>query len=471
MASQGIPEGQQSMHDHLSTLPNELLLQIASYLTGTDDPIENRRVVFAKISVCKTLRAIAETFLFEDIVLTINLTDELPPARAPLRWADPPARLFLQQNPHLASCVKSLRLRIEPFPFEEWTSKRCSEVISGLKGCHVLSLGPYMIRHPRQDRVASAHCRRIFECCRDEGWRQRGQPVAEDATRVVTDVLRLLPNLRHVKVAPWRSCFSTLVNTSAQWFRDVTFARNLSIAYGTHLLLTTSPACVKSLRITSAESQRVHHELLPGEYSIASGRDGVTGAPDWLLDPGIFLPDPVGHFHVRLSTFASQLTSLHVDIHRDAFAYWPRILQSLLNITRLGLRSADEADERAVDDMKIFLEPLVMPRVTHLELTKWVATRSFLLLVPQRNFVALRQLRLHSIILHAEWKDAWNRCMWAELVRQLRAGNSTLQVLKVEEPLQIGRYRYSLGPFLEPRALYWSDSEELEDALKQQWSS
>ncbi|KAK4549052.1 hypothetical protein LTR36_007508 [Oleoguttula mirabilis] len=462
MASRDAFNGQQlgrDHRDHLSVLPNELLVHIASFLTGTEDTLDARKEVYQNVNlVCKALHNVIEAFLYEDMVLTINLTDELPPDRAPLRWTRPPLQSIFEQAPKLAAFVRSIRLRIEPFPFEEWTAERCREVLGKLKGRkpYAYPHGPFTPPEGRETLVATAYCERISECCSDDDWVQRGQPVAEDATRLLVDVLRLVSNLKHVQVAAWRNSIR----------KRNTVTMQQSLAYATQLLLTAAPACVDSLRIVALESQRAGYRLPWDLYNAASNHDPNFGVPDYMLDPVNFLPHPVEHFHTRLSTFAVQLTSLYVEVCANALNYWARVLVNLPNVTKLAVSFAGDLSSHKETRrcLQILLGQLVMPQVTHLDLVNWVATSSFLVAIPQRKLVALKHLRLHGIVLDTERTKG--EFAWPDVIQRLLASGTSLQAVDVEEPCQCAFKRRRLKILFKPQSLTPAATEKLIAALR-----
>ena len=265
----------QSKVDHLTRLPNELLEQILSYVTVPKDVSDAHKKVWTDVNlVCKALRNVAETFLFREVCLSLHTQDDAPSDQRPLSWTKPRLQMAMEQSPRLGPYIKHLKLRLAPFPSEDWTAERCRGVVKKVKPARGRKLGVrkvHALAGNMQTAVSYAYCRQLGDSF---GWSPghtktwQGSSIVEDPTDLVAGILRQLPNLRHVELAAWQHKNSDQASNSNIDYHLV--LHHLSVAFATDMLMKIVPDKVQSFKSVYRHEQRppvVKHDM-PGTYGL-----------------------------------------------------------------------------------------------------------------------------------------------------------------------------------------------------------
>jgi len=203
------PANTAEQDDRLTRLPPELLALNASFLVKAREkvdlyeptPILNERDTEILIDAglaCRTLRVHIEPLLYASMLLTLNVTNELPKGNTSLRWTKPRLLEMLELRADFGALVNAIRLRVGSFPSGDYSEMRLTSIFDGLVNNRKRSEPrPYMPDNgeERQTVVADAYCPML------KRYAELSPPAvfAEDPFGLVHNTLAKLPKLRHIK--------------------------------------------------------------------------------------------------------------------------------------------------------------------------------------------------------------------------------------------------------------------------------
>jgi len=395
--------------DRLTALPPELLQIIVNSLTeqDTDHYIRNA-----------TLRKLAATshhyyhfllpLVYETATLAFTAEYHVPTAASLLRWQKPKLQNLLDERPEICPLIKSIHIRIEPFPVRRWTVRDCHQLMMHVHYLTPISGGPcagMRRRKPslslplkpsdQQDLVIGIYAE-IFEHAYKDEWHS---PFAQDVTDTARQVLASLPSLRHAEVVGWRQ---DIVRRRCPLSSQL---ERLSFAYAHRLMLTCIPLHVRSAKFTCMAAQK--ERSLWGDYN-------PFGVSRELLSAGRILSGSINRLDNEYPAL-KQLTKLRIDISglrswmatsgpatEPAFRYWQNFLNRMSGVSELGL-GYTEGGERVQKER--YLEELfrgvTMPAVERLELRDWIVTVPLLTEQIQRSFPSVQHLRIVGCVMES----------------------------------------------------------------------
>ncbi|KAK4889914.1 hypothetical protein LTR27_011337 [Elasticomyces elasticus] len=434
--------------DMLSPLPTELHDRILEFLVRDgDEQYVNKQDIQAVHSTCHAISAAAKPWLFRHIAVTIRLDGELPVQHA--QWEAPRLLRLLEAAPWIGELVKSLQLRIEPFPTREWTDAEFDDFVSrwnslpGLRAVHQI---PEDFRlHPRfrQMWVQHTYMTHLKE------WLSQWYRTVQGVQQHVVAMFQLLPAVRHIEAGLWRMP----PREEQSLFPDHEPYELLLLSYAgaATALLSALP--------TQADSYSFRYHPDPGVvlwHHLHQRRGhlpfGIDNQPflDYMraVNPG--QDAELMHFTTSMNLRTSQMHSFGLDIgdleydwidfqnkaielsEGETNVYWRRTLQSMHNLSKLELTSRDGqvylpglprdspvglamssqlCGDRAGRHLDALLDRLVMPSVTSLRLNSWAVTVSTVLSVLRVAFPNLKILVLEAVILVGDSADAWNHAL------------------------------------------------------------
>ncbi|KAK5700009.1 hypothetical protein LTR97_006143 [Elasticomyces elasticus] len=430
--------------DMLSPLPTELHDHILEFLVPDgDERYVNKQDIQAVHLSCHAMGAAAKPWLFRHIGVTIRLDGGLPVQNA--QWEPPRLLRLLEATPWIGELVKSLQLRVEPFPTKEWTDAEFDDFVSRLNllpdmpPINQIRQGPGLHPSFRQMWVKRRYLTHVYE------WLSLWYPMVKGAQQHVTAVFKVLPALRHAEAGQWRKLSSQ--EKEKQWlFRDSEPHELLLLSYAgaATALLSALPSQVDSYgfryypHVTVSTRQHLYQDR--GHLPFGIDDRPVLNAMQ-ITHPG----QDAGfmHFTTSMDLRVSQMRSFDLDfgnLQHDWIGFqhwaikvskgdWRRTLQSMHSLSKLGLSSCDGhvynlhiprdspqgkvtsghlSGDRAGRHLDALLYGLVMPSVTRLHLNSWAITVSTLLSVLPVAFPNLRSLLLEAVVIIGGSAKAWN---------------------------------------------------------------
>ncbi|KAK3619686.1 hypothetical protein LTR22_025895 [Elasticomyces elasticus] len=435
--------------DMLSPLPTELHDRILEFLIPDGDGrYVSKHDIQAMHLTCQIMSAAAKPWLFRHMGVTIRLDGGLPVQNA--QWEAPRVLRVLDAAPWMGELVKSLQLRIEPFPTKEWTDEEFDDFVSrwnslpNLRALHQIPEGFRRIRpHPeiRQRWIQRAYLIHL------KVWQSHWYRMVQGVQQHITAVFKVLPALRHVEAGQWRRSSSP---EEQSLFPDHEPYELLLLSYagGATALLSALPTQVDSYTFRSHPPptpilwQHLHRRRghLPLGIDNQPSFESVQAA-----DPA--QDNELMHFTRSMALRVSQMHNFDLNIgdlqydwigfqdwgiklsRGGTAVYWRGILHSMHKLRNLALTSCDGqvhrpglardspsvtvmssqlCGDRVGRHLDALLDGLVMPSVTSLRLNSWAITASTMLSVLPVAFPNLRILVLEAVIIVGDSADAWN---------------------------------------------------------------
>ena len=422
----------------LGDLPAEVILLICEQLFPDTRSYDDRKGLFNIHAVNRHFRDSMRKRLFRNITLTFSLQDDLPStfqeweSRA---WEAPHMVSLLQDNADIRSSVRSLRMRFQLFPLQEWTDtsfdsiKRRLEVnISDLANKHTrmftgdgrdfTKIRTRNVKE-RQEYVVLAYTALFVIRCGlspTKNWTQNLAPM-------LRQLLHQLPNLQEVES----------IGADDAKFRISLTMRKLCLGYADTLVLRTTPPqtsgiCFRSwppwLRSLSplyesdltsrhSDTQRTQDFIRVGSQftalTIDSG-DNSLAVTDWPDDPAL----NVWREGLQQLRYLTTLT-LSAKLER----YYGDSLTAQARTGRLDHRLED-----------LFDTALVLDHVKELRLRHWTVPAMILHRKLTRSFPALRKLELHNFAILCSSRRQGEE-MWREWIDAIAEDGEVRVVLSM----------------------------------------
>ncbi|KAK5716650.1 hypothetical protein LTR15_009542 [Elasticomyces elasticus] len=431
--------------DMLSPLPTELHDHILEFLVPDgDERYVNKQDIQAVHLTCHAMSAAAKPWLFRHIGVTIRLDGGPPVQNA--QWEPPRLLRLLEATPWIGELVKSLQLRVEPFPTKEWTDDEFDDFVSrwnsllNLRALHQIPEGFRIHPKFRQIWIQHTYMTHLKE------WLSQWYRIVQGIRQHILAMFQLLPAVLHVEAGLWRMP----PREEQSLFPDHEPYELLLLSYAgaATALLSALPTQVDSYTFHYYPHHGVvlWHHLHQRRGHLPFGIDNQP-CLDYMraVNPGQDVE--LMHFTTSMSLRTSQMHSFDLDIgdleydwndfqnkgielsEGDIAVYWRRILQSMQNLSKLGLTSCDGqvylpglprdspiglamssqlCGDRAGRHLDALLDGLVMPSVTSLRLDSWAITVSTMLSVLPVAFPNLRMLLLEAVIMAGDSADAWS---------------------------------------------------------------
>ncbi|KAK5698400.1 hypothetical protein LTR17_023696 [Elasticomyces elasticus] len=351
------PTPQQPKLDAVSQEVHNIIL---THLSPSDDERHHNKKDFQTYSlICKATSAAVKPSLFQHMSVTIRLNDVLPLDQAD--WTAPGLTGVLRDSPWLAEHVKSLQLRIEPFPFRNWDDEEFAALVA--RWAVTSDAGAFDLRTMTSAAHSTPSPERGFWVVKAYSslWKTRlaqWYPLLQKTRPLVVALFELLPKVNHVEAGQWHKRLTRKIKFPLPEKGGIkTTMRLLSDSGAATALVNTFPATVKSY------SFRCH--INPGSIG-APAQDfveylplGIDNQP--IFDPAATGPDPNWmDFTTGLVGRSSQLERLDLNIcnlqsvrfHWSvpspvtspdfAATYWRTLLLSMHNLKDLTLTTSDE---------------------------------------------------------------------------------------------------------------------------------
>ncbi|TKA67884.1 hypothetical protein B0A55_09705 [Friedmanniomyces simplex] len=211
--------------DRFFTLSTELLDRIVGFLFAPGDQRDLNKTDLQAVNLsCKKVQAAATPRLFEHLGVSIRLMGDLPPVVSnphpdnlpeKPQWAVRQVLQTLREAPMMKPLVKSLQLRIEPFPVKDWNDQQFDALHmqllhAGMLPClGIENASDWLVTGLRYG-PSTVERRRWVVCAFYIFWVAIfvGRPpdwyeVVQSALPHVAAVLELLPNVQHVEAGRW----------------------------------------------------------------------------------------------------------------------------------------------------------------------------------------------------------------------------------------------------------------------------
>ncbi|KAK3619882.1 hypothetical protein LTR22_025809 [Elasticomyces elasticus] len=392
----------------LDAVSQELHNIILTHLRPPEDERYHNKKDFQTYNlVCKATSVAVKSSLFQHMSVTIRLNDVLPLDQA--EWMAPGLVGVLRDSPWIAEHVKSLRLRIEPFPFRAWDDEEFSALVARWATTSDAGALDLRVQLVVADELAQWY------------------PLLQKTRPLVIALFELLPNVHHVEAGRWhkRVTRKVIFPLTEKGGMETTM-RLLSDSGAATALVNTMPATVKSY------SFRCH--INPGVIG-AHAQDFIEYLPLGIDNQPMFDPAATGPDHnwmdftTGLVRRSSQLERLELNIcnlqtarfHWSApspvtspdfaAAYWRTLLLSMHNRKDLTLTTSD-------DDMP------PTERVKHL-----VAITNGMVM-PSRVWVVfpnIEDLSLQDVATAGGGTHAWHTAL-GQLPEEARARESAVTI-------------------------------------------
>jgi len=115
--------------DRLSALPPELRERIARLLVrpGPERYLDKTDLQAAKLS-CRAMHAVMKPWLFHDMGVSMRLKHDFSSINL-WKWAEPAVIDLIQREPTIRPLIKSVQVRIEPFPVKPtWSDEEFADL-------------------------------------------------------------------------------------------------------------------------------------------------------------------------------------------------------------------------------------------------------------------------------------------------------------------------------------------------------
>ena len=114
-------------------LPPELLVLVVANL-HTDRAFYDKQDLKATNLTCRPLHDAATAWIFRDMVFCLEIDAMVPERPGSYTWAESRMSLLLHTRPEYAQHVRSVQLRIEPFPVRNmWEEEAFGQLIRRMK--------------------------------------------------------------------------------------------------------------------------------------------------------------------------------------------------------------------------------------------------------------------------------------------------------------------------------------------------
>ena len=408
---------------YFDKMPNEVVELICDQLLphhGRNFGEKKDLVAFARLN--RNLKDIARKVLFRDITITFTLKDQLPAQLQrwrPQAWETPDIVRALQNDAKLRGCVRSLQLRLHPFPVWHWTLdgikdiKARMSVNTPLEGVdwnryfyidrHSLLVRDMRSLSGRQNSVVHGYSvLYAVRCCqpRSNAW-------TVDLGPTLQQLMSQLPTLQHVETADAESSpYLANLHPMRQW----------SLSYSDALLIQTAPRSVRSISVRSwppantgayARNNRLISPSSGPQRSQSLIRDGAH-----FRELAIDITNSWGAF--------SSSEMFELDSWRDT-------LQQLRNLTTLTLSPSGQAQHPAHVQFLAQsggLDPalnhllngtVVLQHLRTVTLLRWTLPVTIFSQKVQTSFPSLERMRLHSIVVLSDTERQGEE-RWMQLV-------------------------------------------------------
>lgn len=414
-----------------SVLPPELLLMICELLLPQHDRSFDRKHDLVTVSrFNRTLNATANKVLVRDVTITFTLRDELPAVLQrwqPQAWEIPAVMRLLQGSGDLRSYVRSLQLRLCPFPVHEWTTERFNSIKARLKanteawGDTERRRSFFNVRdfnnssprsvQARQEFIVDAYTALFLWRC---GWPDT-TPWTRDLEPLLQQLLAQLPNLEHIETADMG--FSPRLGPAhpmPQW----------SLSYADALVLRTAPRAVRSICFRSWPVSPISIDVDDEDNHVASHASDARRLQDFVRNGAQFMELTIDSHMPVLMTGMGIASDTVLDI-------WRQGLLQLRNLTTLTLlqppcnivySGAGELARQGKLDPKLdhlFNEALILENVKTLTLVHWLVPATLFVDRLRKALPALKKLYLQGVAILSE-KQRQGEQLWLQCADALQ---------------------------------------------------
>ncbi|KAK4960372.1 hypothetical protein LTR10_003267 [Elasticomyces elasticus] len=422
------PMPQQPRLDRLS---QEVHNNILTHLSPPEDErYHNKKDLQIYNLICKATSVAVKPSLFQHMSVTIRLNDVLPLDQAD--WTEPALVGVLQVSPWIAEHVKSLRLRIEPFPFQAWDDEEFAALVASWAATS--EAGAFDLRTMTNAARSTPSPQRGFWVVKaySSMWQTRlaqWYPLLQKTRPLIIALFELLPKVHHVEAGRWHKRVTRKVRFPLPEKGGMeTTMRLLSDSGAATALVNTMPATVKSY------SFRCH--INPGVIG-AHAQDFVEYLPLGIDNQPTFDLAATGPDHdwmdftTGLVGRSSQIERLDLNIcnlqsarfHWSvpspvtspdfAAAYWRTLLLSMHNLRDLTLTTSDD-DMPPIERVKHLValtNGILMPSVRRLHLKGWVVPPAFLSGRVWVVFPNIEDLSLQDVATADGGTHAWHTAL------------------------------------------------------------
>ncbi|KAK5700010.1 hypothetical protein LTR97_006144 [Elasticomyces elasticus] len=425
------PTSQQPRLDAVSQEVHNIILTDLS--PPEDERYHNKKDFQTYNLVCKATSVAVKPSLFQHMSVTIRLNDVLPLDQA--SWTEPGLVGVLRDSPWIAEHVKSLRLRIEPFPFRTWDEEEFAALVA---------------RWATTSDAGAFHLRTMTSAARSTPSPERTKlaqwyPLLQKTRPLVVALFELLPRVNHVEAGRWHKRVTRKVKFPLPEKGSMeTTMRLLSDSGAATALVNTMPATVKSY------SFRCH--VNPGVIG-AHAQDFVEYLPLGIDNQQTFDLAATGpdsdwtNFTTGLVGRSSQIERLDLNIcnlqtarfHWSvpspvtspdfAVAYWRTLLLSIHNLRDLTLTTSDD-DMPPIERVKHLIaltNDMVMPSVRRLHLKGWVVPPVFFSERVWVVFPNIEDFSLQDVATAGGGTHAWHTVL-GQLPEEARARGSAVTI-------------------------------------------